>query len=59
MTAAGVGLCMLTRRARKREQTVGFHCPLHGDFYPLSPVTSSKTIGEFYCFYHLGTTTAN
>ncbi|GJQ69604.1 hypothetical protein Trydic_g6697 [Trypoxylus dichotomus] len=44
MTAAGVGLCMLTRRARKREQTVGFHCPLHGDFYPLSPVTSSKTI---------------
>ncbi|XP_022913168.1 uncharacterized protein [Onthophagus taurus] len=44
MTAAGVGLCVLTRRVRKREQTIGFHCPLHGDFYPLSPVTSSKTL---------------
>ena len=46
MTVAGVALCLLTRRARRREQSVGFHCPLHGDFYPLSPVTSSKTVGE-------------
>ncbi|XP_017772104.1 PREDICTED: uncharacterized protein LOC108559361 isoform X2 [Nicrophorus vespilloides] len=44
MLFAGVVLYILTRRARQREQTVGFHCPLHGDFYPLSPVTSSKTV---------------
>ncbi|PSN55745.1 hypothetical protein C0J52_04796 [Blattella germanica] len=42
MLAAGVGLCLLTRRARRRERRVGFHCPLHGDFYPLSPVTGSR-----------------
>ncbi|XP_030747679.1 uncharacterized protein LOC115876129 isoform X2 [Sitophilus oryzae] len=44
MLISGCVLCYLTRRARRREQTVGFHCPLHGDFYPLSPVTSSKTL---------------
>ena len=46
MLAAGVGLCLLTRRVRRRERRVGFHCPLHGDFYPLSPVTGSRTTGE-------------
>jgi hypothetical protein len=46
MLAAGVGLCLLTRRARRRERRVGFHCPLHGDFYPLSPVMGSRSIGE-------------
>lgn len=45
MLVAGCVLCVLTRRARRREQTIGFHCPLHGDFYPLSPVTSSRTLG--------------
>ncbi|XP_043505258.1 uncharacterized protein LOC122526127 isoform X2 [Polistes fuscatus] len=45
MLALGVLLCMLTRRARKRERRVGFHCPLHGDFYPLSPVQSVKMLG--------------
>lgn len=44
MLISGCVLCVLTRRARRREQTVGFHCPLHGDFYPLSPLTSSKTL---------------
>lgn len=44
MSIAGLSLCLLTRRARRREQTIGFHCPLHGDFYPLSNVNSSKTI---------------
>jgi uncharacterized membrane protein len=44
MLVAGFVLCILTRRARRREQTIGFHCPLHGDFYPLSPITSSRTI---------------
>ncbi|XP_066138229.1 uncharacterized protein [Euwallacea fornicatus] len=43
LIASGV-LCVLSYRARRRDQTVGFHCPLHGDFYPLSPVTSSKTL---------------
>ncbi|XP_044742788.1 uncharacterized protein LOC123305206 isoform X2 [Chrysoperla carnea] len=44
MLVFGVLLCFLTRRARKKEQCVGFHCPIHGDFYPLSPVSNSKTI---------------
>ncbi|XP_019764713.1 uncharacterized protein LOC109540701 isoform X2 [Dendroctonus ponderosae] len=44
MLIASCVLCVLSCRARRREQTVGFHCPLHGDFYPLSPVTSSKTL---------------
>ncbi|XP_018328339.1 uncharacterized protein LOC108739109 isoform X2 [Agrilus planipennis] len=44
MFLGGILLCFLTRRARRREQTIGFHCPLHGDFYPLSPVSSSKTV---------------
>lgn len=47
MLALGVLLCMLTRRARRRERRVGFHCPLHGDFYPLSPVQGIKMLGEF------------
>ncbi|XP_043512649.1 uncharacterized protein LOC122530069 isoform X2 [Frieseomelitta varia] len=45
MLALGVLLCMLTRRARRRERRVGFHCPLHGDFYPLSPVQGVKMLG--------------
>lgn len=46
MLAAGVGLCLLTRRARRRERRVGFHCPVHGDFYPLSPVSGSRGLGK-------------
>ncbi|XP_056637372.1 uncharacterized protein LOC130902570 isoform X2 [Diorhabda carinulata] len=46
MLVAGFVLCVLTKRARRREQTIGFHCPLHGDFYPLSPLSSSRTIGS-------------
>lgn len=46
MLALGVLLCTLTRRARRRERRVGFHCPLHGDFYPLSPVQGAKMFGE-------------
>ncbi|XP_043289810.1 uncharacterized protein [Venturia canescens] len=45
MLGLGVLLCMLTRRARRRERLVGFHCPLHGDFYPLSPVQGIKMLG--------------
>jgi hypothetical protein len=52
MLAAGVGLCMLTRRARRQERRVGFHCPLHGDFYPLSPVTGSKSLGKLVHALH-------
>ncbi|EFN67478.1 hypothetical protein EAG_02865 [Camponotus floridanus] len=44
MLALGVLLCTLTRRARRRERRVGFHCPLHGDFYPLSPVQGIKML---------------
>lgn len=59
MLALGVLLCMLTRRARRRERRVGFHCPLHGDFYPLSPVQGIKMLGElisiildYYSFFN-------
>ncbi|XP_020279844.1 uncharacterized protein LOC109852775 [Pseudomyrmex gracilis] len=45
MLGLGVLLCMLTRRARRRERRVGFHCPLHGDFYPVSPVQGIKMLG--------------
>ncbi|XP_024944079.1 uncharacterized protein LOC107271065 isoform X2 [Cephus cinctus] len=45
MLALGVFLCMLTRRARRRERRVGYHCPLHGDFYPVSPVQDVKILG--------------
>lgn len=38
MLLAGVALCLLGRRARARQRRVAFHCPLHGDFFPLSPV---------------------
>lgn len=48
MLVMGIVLCLLTRRARRREQRIGFHCPLHGDFYPLSPITSTRTLGELY-----------
>ena len=51
MLALGVLLCMLTRRARRRERRVGFHCPLHGDFYPLSPVQGVKMLGESKLFF--------
>ncbi|XP_063230374.1 uncharacterized protein LOC134535237 isoform X2 [Bacillus rossius redtenbacheri] len=46
MLAAGAGLWLLTRRARRRERRVGFHCPLHGDFYPLSPAPSARSQGS-------------
>ncbi|KYM85806.1 hypothetical protein ALC53_04391 [Atta colombica] len=52
MLALGVLLCMLTRRARRRERRVGFHCPLHGDFYPLSPVQGIKMLGELNPIFH-------
>ncbi|XP_045460159.1 uncharacterized protein LOC123670680 isoform X1 [Harmonia axyridis] len=44
MLIAGFSLCVLTKRARRKQQTVGFHCPLHGDFYPLSPGISTRTL---------------
>ncbi|CAH0559009.1 unnamed protein product [Brassicogethes aeneus] len=44
MLVAASVLCVLIKRARRREQTIGFHCPVHGDFYPLSPVNSSRAL---------------
>ncbi|CAG9559886.1 unnamed protein product [Danaus chrysippus] len=42
MTLAGIVLCMLMRAAQKRQRRLAFHCPIHGDFYPLSPQNSRK-----------------
>lgn len=38
----GIVLCMLMRAAQKRQRRLAFHCPIHGDFYPLSPQNSRK-----------------
>lgn len=43
MTLAGVALCMLMRAAQRRQRRLAFHCPIHGDFYPLSPEATRKT----------------
>jgi len=42
MLFTGIVLCLLTKRAKQRERKIGFHCPLHGDFYPLSPIMGTK-----------------
>ncbi|RVE42450.1 hypothetical protein evm_012880 [Chilo suppressalis] len=42
MTLAGIVLCMLMRAAQRRQRRLAFHCPIHGDFYPLSPQNSRK-----------------
>ncbi|KAG8236509.1 hypothetical protein J437_LFUL012795 [Ladona fulva] len=48
MAAIGIGLCFLTRRAResqreRRARRVGFHCPVHGDFWAAAPAGVSPT----------------
>lgn len=55
MLALGALLFTLTRRARKRERRVGFHCPLHGDFYPLSPSHGVKLLSKFNFLYEMKT----
>ncbi|XP_004931169.2 uncharacterized protein LOC101736201 isoform X1 [Bombyx mori] len=42
MTIAGIVLCMLMRAAQRRQRRLAFHCPIHGDFYPLSPQNTRK-----------------
>ncbi|XP_039749510.1 uncharacterized protein LOC120626193 isoform X2 [Pararge aegeria] len=42
MTLAGIVLCMLMRAAQRRQRRLAFHCPIHGDFYPLSPQSTRK-----------------
>ncbi|KAI8424051.1 hypothetical protein MSG28_002681 [Choristoneura fumiferana] len=42
MTIAGIVLCILMRSAQRRQRRLAFHCPIHGDFYPLSPQNSRK-----------------
>ena len=44
MLSAGIGICFLAKSARKKKRRVGFHCPIHGDFYPLSPISAPKAI---------------
>ncbi|KAM3960969.1 uncharacterized protein ACR2FA_004918 isoform 2-T2 [Aphomia sociella] len=42
MTIAGIVLCILMRAAQRKQRRLAFHCPIHGDFYPLSPQNSRK-----------------
>ncbi|XP_065217664.1 uncharacterized protein LOC135843633 isoform X2 [Planococcus citri] len=37
MIILGVTLKYLSRKAQDKETKIGFYCPVHGDFYPLSP----------------------
>lgn len=42
MTIAGIVLCILMRAAQRRQRRLAFHCPIHGDFYPVSPQNTRK-----------------
>ncbi|XP_011548148.2 uncharacterized protein LOC105380325 isoform X1 [Plutella xylostella] len=42
MTIAGIVLCILMRAAQRRQRRLAFHCPIHGDFYPMSPQSTRK-----------------
>ena len=44
MMSFGFLLCALTRKARRKARRVGFHCPIHGDFYPASPVQGAEML---------------
>lgn len=58
MLSLGILLCYLARGAKRNEQRVAFHCPLHGDFYPVSPIHGSllKLFSEYiytYLYYYI------
>ncbi|KAK9504319.1 hypothetical protein O3M35_010681 [Rhynocoris fuscipes] len=44
MLLSGLALCLLSRRAKNQKMT--FHCPVHGDFYPLSASSNSFLEGS-------------
>ncbi|XP_022188156.2 uncharacterized protein LOC111046828 isoform X2 [Nilaparvata lugens] len=53
MIVSGTVLCVLSKRARLKQDRVGYHCPLHGDFFPPEPAEDgffrrSKTI-RWWC----------
>lgn len=37
------------RSAQRRQRRLAFHCPIHGDFYPLSPQNSRKYSRKYFC----------
>lgn len=37
MLLFAIMLRFLSKKARERQTRIGFYCPVHGDFYPLSP----------------------
>lgn len=47
----GIVLCVLMRAAQKRQRRLAFHCPIHGDFYPMSPQNSRKYSRKFNFTY--------
>ncbi|XP_050431718.1 uncharacterized protein LOC126840181 [Adelges cooleyi] len=42
MFTATAVLRVISTKARLRQTRVGFHCPVHGDFFPLSPVLDPR-----------------
>ncbi|KAL1140851.1 hypothetical protein AAG570_000779, partial [Ranatra chinensis] len=50
MLSLGIALCVLSRRAKNHK--LPFHCPIHGDFYPISPVNNNKLCELSSFFFH-------
>lgn len=48
MLAFALWLKYLSSRAQDQQTRIGFYCPVHGDFYPLSPGIDSR---KYSCTY--------
>lgn len=41
----------LSRKAQDKQTRIGFYCPVHGDFYPLSPGINPRKYSCKYVLY--------
>lgn len=48
MLLAGLLICFLVKYARHKEQRVCFHCPIHGDFFPIIPIPVSAGAKKYH-----------
>lgn len=51
MLAFALWLKHLSNKAEEQQTRVGFYCPVHGDFYPLSP--ASINLRKYSCMYDM------
>lgn len=56
MLLAGLLICLLVTYAQSKEQRVCFHCPIHGDFFPSTPipVSAGSTVYSIIFIVNLG-----